>query len=80
MSPFDRELRVEKTTPKDVTGMLARRRGDKQEHVAAELVSVLYNELHRLASYYFRRERTKHTLQPTALVHEAYLNGGRNPS
>jgi len=53
--------------------MLARRRGDNKEDVAAELVSLLYDELHRLASYYFRRERTKHTLQPTALVHEAYL-------
>ena len=67
------EFRVMKTTPQDVTGMLARRRGDNKEDVAAELVSLLYDELHRLASYYFRRERTKHTLQPTALVHEAYL-------
>src|SRR5690242_10918779 len=38
-----------------------------------ELIPVVYAELKRLASYYLRRERTDHTLQPTALVHEAYL-------
>ena len=53
--------------------MLAKRRGDKAEEVAAELLSLLYDELHRLASRSFRSERTEHTLQPTALVHEAYL-------
>lgn len=34
---------------------------------------MLYSELRRLASYYLRRERGNHTLQATALVHEAYL-------
>ena len=33
----------------------------------------VYDELHRLARSYFRRERGEHTLQPTALVHEAYM-------
>jgi len=33
----------------------------------------VYNELRRLARYYMHRERSNHTLQPTALVHEAYL-------
>ncbi len=33
----------------------------------------VYAELHRLADAYLRREREDHTLQPTALVHEAYL-------
>ncbi|MFN6962998.1 MAG: ECF-type sigma factor [Pyrinomonadaceae bacterium] len=33
----------------------------------------VYDELRRLAQYYMRLERTDHTLQPTALVHEAYL-------
>ena len=33
----------------------------------------VYNELRRLAQYYMKRERSDHTLQPTALVHEAYL-------
>ena len=36
-------------------------------------MSVLYAELRRLASYYLQRERGNHTLQATALVHEAYL-------
>lgn len=38
-----------------------------------ELYSQVYDELRRLAAYYMRQERTNHTLQPTALVHEAYL-------
>lgn len=38
-----------------------------------QMVPVLYEELHRLASHYLSREATGHTLQPTALVHEAYL-------
>ncbi len=38
-----------------------------------QMLPVLYEELHRLASNYLSRESTGHTLQPTALVHEAYL-------
>jgi RNA polymerase sigma-70 factor (ECF subfamily) len=38
-----------------------------------QMLPVLYEELHRLASLYLSREATGHTLQPTALVHEAYL-------
>lgn len=38
-----------------------------------ELMAVVYNELRRLAESYLRHERVGHTLQPTALVHEAYL-------
>ena len=33
----------------------------------------MYDDLHRIAGEYLRRERVDHTLQPTALVHEAYL-------
>ena len=43
------------------------------ERVPAELTPVLYSELRRLAAHYLRRERPYHTLQTTALVHEAYL-------
>jgi RNA polymerase sigma-70 factor, ECF subfamily len=39
----------------------------------AKLVPVVYDELRRLAAYYLRQERSDHTLQATALVHEAYL-------
>ncbi len=42
-------------------------------HAASELVPILYRELHRLAERAMRRERHDHTLQPTVLVHEAYL-------
>jgi RNA polymerase sigma factor (TIGR02999 family) len=38
-----------------------------------ELMSLIYDELRRLAARYLRRERGEHTLQPTALVNEAYL-------
>ena len=38
-----------------------------------KLMPLVYDELRRLASNYLRRERATHTLQPTALVNEAYL-------
>ncbi len=41
--------------------------------VEEELIPLVYHELHRLAERYMRDERADHTLQPTALVHEAYL-------
>jgi RNA polymerase sigma factor (TIGR02999 family) len=37
------------------------------------MVPLVYDELRRLAAAYLHRERSDHTLQPTALVHEAYL-------
>ena len=40
---------------------------------AEQLLPLIYDELHRLAVHYMRRERPGHTLQPTALVNEAYL-------
>jgi RNA polymerase sigma-70 factor (ECF subfamily) len=43
------------------------------DKAVAELVVLLYSELRSLASHYLRRERSDHTLQTTALVHEAYL-------
>jgi RNA polymerase sigma factor (TIGR02999 family) len=36
-------------------------------------MELVYTELHRLASGYMRRERSEHTLQPSALINEAYL-------
>ena len=38
-----------------------------------ELTAVLYAELHQIAARHLRHERREHTLQPTALLHEAYL-------
>ena len=40
---------------------------------AAELFPIIYGELRRVAGRYLSRERRNHTLQPTALVHEAWL-------
>jgi RNA polymerase sigma factor (TIGR02999 family) len=60
------------TAPKDVTRLLSELSGGN-EQALAELMPLVYAELRRLASYYLRRERGNHTLQPTALVHEAYL-------
>ena len=44
-----------------------------REDVLEDLMSVVYAELHRLASSYMRSERPDHTLQSTGLVHEAYV-------
>lgn len=41
--------------------------------VPEAMLSIVYGELRRLAASYLRRERPGHTLQPTALVHEAYV-------
>jgi RNA polymerase sigma-70 factor (ECF subfamily) len=44
---------------------------------AEKLLPLVYSELHRLAASYMRRERPDHTLQPTALINEAYLRLAR---
>lgn len=62
----------------DVTAVLERvRRGDAGAF--DELLAALYKDLKRVAAAAFRRERDGHTLQPTALVHEAYLRLARQP-
>jgi RNA polymerase sigma-70 factor, ECF subfamily len=56
----------------EVTELLVRfRKGDREAE--AQLIPLVYNELRHLASRYLNRERGDHTLQPTALVHEAFL-------
>lgn len=45
--------------------------GDQQ--AGAQVLALVYEELHRIAVRQFRRERRDHTLEPTAVVHEAYL-------
>jgi RNA polymerase sigma-70 factor, ECF subfamily len=49
----------------------AMKNGDKS--AAEKLLPLVYQELHRLAKSYMQRERRDHTLQPTALINEAYL-------
>ncbi len=56
----------------EITRMLQEWSGGKQEALDA-LLPLVYAELHRQASRYLRRERAGHTLQTTALIHEAYL-------
>jgi RNA polymerase sigma-70 factor (ECF subfamily) len=58
--------------PGEVTQLLVQlRKGDPEAE--AKLVPLVYAELRRLARYYLRAERQGHTLQATALAHEAYL-------
>lgn len=57
----------------EITLLLARfRHGDGE--AAAQLLPVVYDSLRQLARRKLRSERFDHTLQPTALVHEAFLN------
>ena len=46
-------------------------RGDRE--ALGRLIPLVYGELRRHAARYLRRERAGHTLQPTALIHEAYI-------
>ena len=56
----------------DITRLLARWADGDGEAFKA-LMPVVYDELKKLAEHYLQHERDDHTLQPTALVHEAYL-------
>ena len=60
------------TVSQPVSELLAQWRAGDEESLR-RLVPLVYNELRRLARYHLRRERPDHTLQTTALVHEAYL-------
>ena len=60
------------TGPGDVTLLLAEIRQGNQE-AANQLVPLIYQELRRIAKGMMRRERSDHTLQATALVHEVYM-------
>ena len=56
----------------DITALLARWKGG-DAGALEELTPFVYQELRQLANHYMRREPKDHTLQPTALVHEAYV-------
>ena len=61
-----------KDSSRPITVLLTElRKGNKAAE--AELIPLVYNELHRLARHYMRGEREGHTLQTSALVNEAYL-------
>jgi RNA polymerase sigma-70 factor, ECF subfamily len=57
---------------REVTRILQKLKDGKSEAVE-ELIPLVYAELRRLAAHYLKSERQGHTLQPTALVHEAFL-------
>ncbi len=57
---------------KPITQILSEIKSGKADALN-ELLPFVYQELRQLASIYLSRERSNHTLQPTALVHEAYL-------
>ena len=60
------------TNAGEITRQLeAIRRGEREAE--AQLAELVYEELHARARQYMRKERADHTLQPTALVHEAFL-------
>jgi len=56
----------------DVT-LLLNKLGDGDQNAAVQLVQLVYEELRKMASRHLRHERPGHTLQATALVHEAYI-------
>ena len=53
--------------------LLLREMAKGNPDAASQLFPIIYSELRRRAANYMRHERKDHTLQPTALVHEAYL-------
>ena len=63
----------------DITVML-RAVQDRDPQVAEQLLPLVYEELRRVAAHRMARQPAGHTLQPTALVHEAFLRLVGNPS
>jgi RNA polymerase sigma factor (TIGR02999 family) len=61
-----------------VTELLKRLNGGDRSALD-ELIPLVYRELHKIAEGYFRRESPGHTLQPTSLIHEAYLRLVQQP-
>src|SRR5262249_33296065 len=73
MRPPPHQLKIMRTPlPNEITQYLLRwSQGDRA--ALDQLMPVVYEELRKLAHSYLRRERPDHTLQPTALINEAYL-------
>ena len=58
--------------PHELTGLLAAWKGGDNQALE-QLMPIVYGELRRVAEFHIRQERPGHTLQPTALIHEAYI-------
>ena len=68
----NRKSNMPSPPPNEITPLLLRwSQGD--EIAFSQLLPIVYQELHRLAQHYLRGEQAGHTLQPTALINEAYL-------
>jgi len=63
----------------DVTQLLADLQGGRPD-AASQLMPLVYEELRRLAVHYMQQQRPDHTLQATALMHEAYLRLVNQPA
>ena len=61
------------TSPPGEITQLLKELSDGNREAEARLVPLVYEQLRHMAARHMRRERGDHTLQPTALVHEAYL-------
>lgn len=62
-----------KARPREITEGLREWSDNRREDADDALLALVYKELHRQAHRYLQKERAGHTLQTTALVHEAYL-------
>src|ERR1051326_6562163 len=67
------------SSPRDVITPLLRRWGHGETAALDELMPLIYKELHKLAKRHMNQQEADHTLQTTAVIHEAYLKlGGRS--
>lgn len=68
---------MEPGLPENFTQLLERHQGG-EKNLRDQLLTAIYSELRRLAARYMSRERSDHTLQPTAVVHEAWMRFASN--
>ena len=73
MAQLNLDLNIMQTPPPHEITPLLLRWSQGEQAALEELMPVVYEELRKLAHSYLRRERPDHTLQPTALINEAYL-------
>jgi RNA polymerase sigma-70 factor, ECF subfamily len=69
----DAIIRPNRVAGSEITQLLIRLKDGDRASAAAKLMPLVYDEFRALAARHLRHERADHTLQPTALVHEAYL-------
>ena len=70
---MEKPLRLRASSADTDVSALLRAWSDGDQDALQALTDIVYEELHRLARHYMRRERSGHSLQATALVNEAYM-------